>query len=97
MYPAAELLLALAQELEEVQWSYPSREDGYQVLLTVYCGRETADAHARALGYADSRELGRSARGVRDLAFLFGAGWVCLPGQRVRRRDLGRLVSRRAV
>ncbi|WP_455583007.1 M56 family metallopeptidase [Dysosmobacter sp.] len=72
MYPAAELLLALAQELEEVQWSYPSREDGYQVLLTVYCGRETADAHARALGYADSRELGRSARGVRDLLSYLG-------------------------
>ncbi|SFO93181.1 Signal transducer regulating beta-lactamase production, contains metallopeptidase domain [Oscillibacter sp. PC13] len=63
----AEVLLALIGNLEQVNWSYPTREDGQKTLLTMYYPRSQADAHAQALGYDDIKELGQTAAGLREL------------------------------
>lgn len=63
----AEVLLALIGNLEQVNWSYPTREDGQETLLTMYYPQSQADAHARALGYDGVKDLGRTAAGIRAL------------------------------
>lgn len=61
------LLLALIDNLEQVNWTYPSREDGEECLITMYDPRQKADNWAENLGYADIKALGQSAEGVRAL------------------------------
>ena len=62
------LLLALAEDLEEVRWSYPvTAADGGEETITVYWDRSQPDGWARNLGYKDLRELGRTPAGVQVL------------------------------
>ena len=62
------LLLALAEDLEEVRWSYPvTAADGGEETITVYWDRSQPDGWARNLGYKDLRELGRTPAGVQAL------------------------------
>ena len=68
------LLLALAEDLEEVRWSYPvTAADGGEETITVYWDRSQPDGWARNLGYKDLRELGRTPAGVE--ALLAYLGW----------------------
>ena len=67
------LLLALAEDLEEVRWSYPVTADGGETTVTVYWDRAQPDGWARNLGYEDLRELGRTPAGVE--ALLAYLGW----------------------
>lgn len=69
------LLMALADDLQEVRWSYPTwaTGDGGRTEKTVYLERTQADSWARNLGYEDLRDLGQTPAGIRDiLAYL---GW----------------------
>ena len=55
------VLLALIDNLEQVNWSYPSREDGQEVHVTMYLERDQPDAWAVNLGYADIKAVGQTA------------------------------------
>ena len=67
------LLLALAEDLEEVRWSYPVTGNGGETTTTVYWDRSQPDGWARNLGYEDLRELGRTTEGIQ--ALLEYLGW----------------------
>lgn len=66
------LLLALAEDLEEVHWSYPVMADGEETTTTVYWDRSQPDGWARNLGYEDLRELGRTPEGIQALLDFLG-------------------------
>lgn len=66
------LLLALAEDLEEVRWSYPVTGDGGETTTTVYWDRSQPDGWARNLGYDDLRELGRTPEGIQALLDFLG-------------------------
>lgn len=68
----AALLLALVGNLEQVNWSYPSREDGQKILYTNYASIEQTDAWVKSAG-----NTGVKAAGSR--AVTFRALWESLP------------------
>ena len=73
------LLMALADDLAEVRWSYPvwASGDGGRTERTVYLERSQPDAWARNMGYEDLRDLGQTTAGIRDLlAYLGWSGGV---------------------
>lgn len=73
------LLMALADDLAEVRWSYPvwASGDGVRTERTVYLERSQPDAWARNMGYEDLRDLGQTTAGIRDLlAYLGWSGGV---------------------
>lgn len=70
MWERGTLLLALAEDLEEVRWVYPAEES----TITVYQSRSQPDTWVQALGYRDLRDLGQSAAGIR--ALLEYLGWA---------------------
>ncbi|MEG1658045.1 MAG: M56 family metallopeptidase, partial [Oscillibacter sp.] len=72
MWNNAVLLLALVDNLEQVNWSYPSREDGEEILYTVYETGEQADAWSQSLGYAGVKDAAKTPAGFRAL-------WEYLP------------------
>ena len=68
------LLMALADDLQEVRWSYPvwATGDGGRTERTVFMERSQADAWARNMGYEDLRDLGQTTEGIRDLLAYLG-------------------------
>lgn len=68
------LLMALADDLQEVRWSYPvwATGDGGRTERTVFMERSQADAWARNMGYEDLRDLGQTQEGIRDLLAYLG-------------------------
>lgn len=68
------LLMALADDLQEVRWSYPvwATGDGGRTEKTVFMERSQADAWARNMGYEDLRDLGQTPEGIRDLLAYLG-------------------------
>lgn len=68
------LLMALADDLQEVRWSYPvwAAGDGGRTERTVYLERSQPDAWARNMGYEDLRDLGQTTGGIRDLLAYLG-------------------------
>ncbi|WP_308856794.1 M56 family metallopeptidase [uncultured Oscillibacter sp.] len=68
------LLMALADDLQEVRWSYPvwATGDGGRTERTVFMERSQADAWARNMGYEDLRNLGQTQEGIRDLLAYLG-------------------------
>ncbi len=69
------LLMALADDLQEVRWSYPvwaTGDGGRTERTTVFMERSQADAWARNMGYEDLRDLGQTPEGIRDLLAYLG-------------------------
>ena len=66
--------MALADDLQEVRWSYPvwAPGDGGRTERTVYLERSQPDAWARNMGYEDLRDLGQTMGGIRDLLAYLG-------------------------
>lgn len=68
------LLMALADDLAQVRWSYPvwAAGDGGRTERTVFMERSQADVWARNMGYEDLRDLGQTPEGIRDLLAYLG-------------------------
>ena len=69
------LLMALADDLQEVRWSYPvwaTGDGGRTERTTVFMERSQPDAWARNMGYEDLRDLGQTPEGIRDLLAYLG-------------------------
>lgn len=69
------LLMALADDLQEVRWSYltwASGNGGRTEKVVVNLERSQADAWARNMGYQDLRDLGQTQEGIRDLLAYLG-------------------------
>ncbi|MEG1593213.1 MAG: M56 family metallopeptidase, partial [Oscillibacter sp.] len=81
MWNNALLLLALVDNLEQVNWSYPSREDGEEFLYTIYENGEQADVWIQNLGYDSVKDAGKTPAGFQAL-------WEYLPAGQAKESTL---------
>lgn len=70
MYDTGLLLWALVENLENVEWTFPSEEDGKEILVTYYLDRNAVSSAYG--GLENIKEYGKSAEKVEELMRMVG-------------------------